>query len=147
MFQKHVSHIISSCMNEWCSSLWNASANMQAQHLGWYNTFMIYHISRWCALGVALIFELQVLCRSHKQFDHACTCKIKKVEVNKLYWSCGKCPFKSNWRKMSPSYYVVVGLIIKLRSLNDFRLPAYPSYTWHSSWREYCDKRVHTTHL
>jgi hypothetical protein len=34
---KHVSHIISSCMSEWCSCWWNASANMEAKHLGWYS--------------------------------------------------------------------------------------------------------------
>jgi hypothetical protein len=36
MFQRHVSQIIISCVNEWCSSLWNASTNMEAKHLGCY---------------------------------------------------------------------------------------------------------------
>ena len=34
MFRKHVSCDISSWMDAWCSCLWNASANVEAKHLG-----------------------------------------------------------------------------------------------------------------
>ena len=40
MLHKHVSCNISSWMDEWCSCLWNASANVEAKHLGCYNVLL-----------------------------------------------------------------------------------------------------------
>ena len=37
LFQNHVSYNLSSWMDEWCSCLWNASANVEDKHLGCYS--------------------------------------------------------------------------------------------------------------
>jgi hypothetical protein len=75
MFQKHVSPIISSCMNEWCSSLWNAMELMkpntwgvtevlgiakQVVILGDSRSSWWFHLTRWCA-------------RRDRSGEHACS--------------------------------------------------------------------------
>ena len=48
MFQEWVAHVSKACFNnprswmdEWCSCLWNASANVEAKHLGCYSHLMM----------------------------------------------------------------------------------------------------------